>query len=254
MDDQDVPVKLADRSASIYNAANWESLRRGVANGQFTAVEIKAFYVLGLLFEIYASVDCLLKASSPTRNDHPLAPQVFASGGMYLPAFGIFASGAELIGRCLTGNETTDGYGNLKVGFHYLAKPDLVPLLSAIPTEIEVVKTGRSYSIQDLIDLRHYAAHGQATVGEKDISGKKVPKTDLPGIERGLFSKLPDKTGRAIDIYWEALLTDVEHCRRLAKARIDPYANRIDPLKHVIDYFSLRPYQSAGSLFSRFNW
>jgi len=49
MDDQGVPVKLADRSASIYNAANWESLRRGVANGQFTAVEIKAFCVLGLL-------------------------------------------------------------------------------------------------------------------------------------------------------------------------------------------------------------
>jgi len=255
MNGRDVPVSLADPNATVYNASEWKSLQNSVANSQFTHVEIKAFYVLGLILEICESVDCLLKANSLSKNGHPLAYQVFASGGRYLPSFGIFASGVELLGRCLTGNETVDVNENLNVGFHYLAKPNPAPLLNDIPMGIDVVKTSRSYSIQDLIDLRNYAAHGQSTVSEKDANGKKrIPKSNLPGIERELFGKLPHKMGQAIDIYWLALVNDVEHCRRLAKARIDPYNNRIGPLHHVISYFGQIPYQSAGSLFNKFDW
>jgi hypothetical protein len=196
-----------------------------------------------------------LKGSSSLKNSHHLVYQIFASGGRHLPAFGIFASGIELLGRCLTGNETTDVNENLNVGFHYLTKPDPAPILNNIPKGIEVVNTNRSYSIQDLIDLRNYAAHGQSTVGEKDTtSGKRGPKSILPGIGRDLFDKFPDRMGKAIDVYWIALLNDGEHCRNLAKARIDPYNNRIAPLKYVIDYFGQIPYQPAGSLFNRFNW
>ena len=255
MSNRGVPVSLADPDASVYNAVEWKGLQDSIANSQFTPVEIKAFYVIGLILEICASVDCLLKASSLSENDHPLAYQVFTSGGRYLPAFGVFASGVELLGRCLTGNETPDVNENLKVGFHYLAKPDPAPLLKNPPINTQVVMTSRSYSIQDLTDLRKYAAHGQSTVGEKDASGKKlVPKSHILGIERDLFGKLPGKMGHAIDVYWSALLNDVGHCRRLARARIDPYNNRIAPLQHVICYFGQIPYQSAGSLFSRFNW
>jgi hypothetical protein len=254
MNGRKVPVSLADPYASVYNDLEWRSLQASVANSQFTVLEIKAFYVIGLMLEVCASVDCLLKASL-SKNEHPLAYQVFTSGGRYLPAFGVFASGVELLGRCLTGNETAQVNENLKVGFHYLAKPTLTPLLTSIPMGTDVVITSRSYSIQDLIDLRNYAAHGQSTVGEKDASGRLVPKSNLPGIERDLFGRLPEKMGDAIQVYWhDALLHDVEHCRRLAKARIDPYTNRIGPLQHVIYYFGQIPYQSAGSLFSRFTW
>jgi len=254
MDIQAVPVRFADHNANVYNASEWESLRNLVANRGFTPVEIKGFYVLGLILEIFESVDCLLRMKSLSKNSHPLAHQIFTSGGRYLPAFGVFASGAELLGRCLTGNETISVNQNLNVGFHYLAQPNVVPLLDSIPMEIEVVHANRSYSIQDLIDLRHYAAHGQSTVAGKNISGNRDPKISLPGIERDLFVELPDKMGKAIDIYWIALINDKEHCRRLAKARLDPYNNRIGPLRHVISYFSKHPPQSAGSLFTRFKW
>jgi hypothetical protein len=255
MNDQRVPVIFKDRNATVYNALEWENLKISIANPGFTPVEIKGFYILGLILEICESVDCLLKTNSLLGNSHPLAYQVFESGGRHLPAFGIFASGVELLGRCLTGNKTTDVNKNLKVGFYYLAKPDPAPLLDNIPIEIDVVNTtSQSYSIQDLIDLRNYAAHGQSTVSEKDASGKKIPKNNLSGIERELFGKLPHKMGQAIDVYWMALVNDEEHCRRLAEARIDPYNNRSTPLKHVIAYFGQIPHQSAGSLFSRFNW
>lgn len=255
MNNREVPVFLADPNANVYNAAEWERLRTGVANAQFTAVEIKAFYVIGLILEICASVDCLLKANSLSENDHPLAYRVFTSGGRYLPAFGVFASGIELLGRCLTGNDTAQVNENLRVGFHYFARPDPAPLLNNIPVNTEVVATSHPYTIQDLIDLRNYAAHGQSTVGQKDATGRLVPISSPPGIERELFSQLPQKMGGAIQTYWlEGLLRDADHCRRLARARVDPYSNRIGPLQHVISYFGQRPHKSAGSLFDRFRW
>lgn len=254
MNNRGVPVNLSDPQAIVYNATEWKDLQDKVANILFTPVEIKAFYVIGLIFELCASVDCLLRANGLSENDHPLDYQVFASGGRYLPAFGVFASGIELLGRCLTGNDTPKVNENLRVGFHYLARPDPTPFLCNIPTNTEVVATSRSYTVQDLINLRNYAAHGQSTVGEKDASGKRIPASKLPGIERDLFGKLPEKMENAIDTYWAALQNDTEHCRRLAKARIDPYRNRVGPLQHVICYFAQLPYQSAGSLFHRFKW
>jgi hypothetical protein len=240
----------------MYNDIEWQTIRDSSSvNSQFTPLEIKAFYVVGLLLEICASVDCLLKANSISKNEHPLAHQVYNAGGRYLPAFGVFSSGIELLGRCLTGNETADVNENLRVGFYYIGTPNHTPLLHHIPmTEPVISATNRSYTVQDLIDLRNYAAHGQSVVGEKDPSGKRVPKNSLPGIERQLFVPLPQKLGDATDTYWARLQNNQEHCERLAKARIDPYRNRIDPLQHVISYFSQIPYPSAGSLFSRFQW
>ena len=55
MSDRNVPVSLAYPNANVYNAVKWESLRNSVANGQFTPVEIKAFYVIGLFLR-YAPV------------------------------------------------------------------------------------------------------------------------------------------------------------------------------------------------------
>lgn len=257
MNNRKVPIRLADPNANVYNATDWEQLRTGVANAQFTAVEIKAFYVVGLILEICASVDCLLKADSLSEDDHPLAYEIFRSGGRYLPAFGVFASGIELLGRCLTGNDTPQVNENLKVGFDYLASPNVKPRLSLKNTEAEktyVITTSRPYSIQHLIDLRNYAAHGQSTVAQKDAAGRRVPMSSPPGIERELFTPLPRKMGGAIGTYWASLLRDADHCRRLARARIDPYSNRIGPLQHVIRYFGQIPSPPASSPFDRFKW
>jgi len=253
MNNRKVPVSLADPNVNVYNAADWEQLRTGVANAQFTAVEIKAFYVIGLILEICASVDCLLKADIPSE-EHPFAYPVFRLGGRYLPAFGVFASGIELLGRCLTGNDTAQVNENLRVGFHYLANPNATPLLNNIPVNAEVVTTNRSYTVQDLIDLRNYAAHGQSTVGRRDATGRRVPMSNPPGIERELFTPLPQKIGGAIGTYWTRLQNDVDHCERLARSRIDPYNNRIGPLQHIVGYFGQIPYQPASSLFDRFKW
>jgi len=254
MNNRKVPFRLADPNTNVYNAADWEHLQTGIANAQFTAVEIKAFYAIGLILEICASVDCLLKADSPSENGHPLAYQVFSLGGRYLPAFGVFASGIELLGRCLTGNDTAQVNENLRVGFHYLASPDATPLLNNIPVCTEVVATSRSYTIQDLIDLRNYAAHGQSAVGQRDATGRLVPMSSPPGIEGELFTPLPRKMGGAVGTYWAKLQNDANHCTRLARARIDPYSNRIGPLQHVVGYFGRTPYQPASSLFDRFTW
>ena len=254
MNNRKVPVSLADPNAHVYNAEEWEQLRQGVANKEFTALEIKAFYVIGIILEICASVDCLLRANSLLADNHPLAHQVFMSGGRYLPAFGVFASGVELIGRCLTGNKIPQVNENLNVGFYYLAAPAPKPTLCNIPMNTEVVRTSRPYTVQDLIDLRNYAAHGQSTVGKKDTSGKWVPVSPPPGIERELFGRLPEKMGSAIETYWTGLQCDDKHCGKLANARIDPYSNRVGPLNHVIDYFGQKPYPAAGSLFYKFKW
>jgi hypothetical protein len=78
--------------------------------------------------------------------------------------------------------------------------------------------------------------------------------SNLPGIERELFSQLPQMIGNAIETYWTSLQQNTNHCKMLAKARVDPYNNRIDPLRYVISYFSNTPHQSAGSLFEKFKW
>lgn len=121
---RNVPVSLKDPYIPVYNADRWLELSKlaGV-NQEFTAVEIKSFYVIGLIVEICASVDCLLKANSLSETSHPLAVQIFNAGGQYLPAFGVLASGVELLGRCLTGNEKAQTNENLNAGFYYLVKP-----------------------------------------------------------------------------------------------------------------------------------
>jgi hypothetical protein len=60
---------------------------------------IKAAYVIGIIYCICESVSILL--SKPEKLKFT-----------YIPAYGEFASGVELLGRCLRGNHKT--YGNSK--------------------------------------------------------------------------------------------------------------------------------------------
>lgn len=230
-----VPVSLADPSVPVENATTWIELNNlAKGNPQFAVVEIKAFYAIGLIDDICQSVDWLLKSQDAWPNK-------------YLPAFALFASGVDLLGRCLTGNKTPDLEANLAIGFHYLAQPNPQPPAKNISTkdqeEMIVAKTEFfEYTVADLVALRHFAAHGQATTKKK-----------LRGIDLELMDTFPKLVGNAMETYWRGLQKDDEYCRRLGDAKFDPLSGREYPLKHILEYFSM-PGNSAGSLFYRFDW
>ncbi len=108
---RNVPISFANPYAVVDNADKWMALGKlAGALPDFTSLELKAFYVIGLIDDICQSVEYLLRAKD-------------AWPDKYLPAFGVFASGVDLLGRCLTGNTTPELQGNLAVGFRYLVEP-----------------------------------------------------------------------------------------------------------------------------------
>jgi hypothetical protein len=229
-----VPIELKDPNAPTDNAHLWKQLNQQAGgNKHFTPVEIKSFYVIGLIYDICTSVEWLLRAEDAW-------PQ------KYLPAFGVFASAVDLLGRCLTGNEASRMKDNLQIGFYYLLLPTNTPCPKLLPAGEEnkvVVRTAHApYSISALVALRHYTAHGQATV-----------RHQLPGVDSELLRPFPKMMGDAIDAYWEGgLKGSAEYCSRIGAAKLDPYSNRVEPLKQVYRYFSVM--KPAGSMFRSLDW
>ena len=231
---RNVPVSLFDPYALKDNSDMWLKLNlEAKGNRDFTPIEIKAFYVIGLISDICLGVDWLLKAPDAWPNK-------------YLPAFALFASGVDLFGRCLTGNSDPRLGDNLRVGFHYLARPNPQPPATAIsPTDLATIVVTINicpYTVQELVDLRNYSAHGQATV-----------KGQLPGLHCELLDTFPKLMGDAMEVYWKGLQTNKEYCNRMASAKLEPYSDRAEPLKHILDHFSVRE-NSIGSLFYGLNW
>jgi hypothetical protein len=210
-------ARLHNPRVSVNDASRWLKLR-DLANVSkvFAPVEIKAYYVFGLIYDTGLSVDWLLKAPNAWPNT-------------YLPALSVFASAIELLGRCLTGNTSDRVNENLRVGFFYLAHPtNIPPQISITDAEYQstVVKTrpGMSYRVADLVTLRHYGAHGQATT-----------RNALPNIDNELLETLRAPFGTAVETYWTGLQENDEYCTRMAQARVCAYANRAEPLRRVID-------------------
>ena len=226
------PPRFADVNVPVADAFKWEQLRAlADADPVFTPLEIKGYYLIGLIDDICQSVQCLLKAEK-------------AWPEKYFPAFGLFASGVDLLGRCLTGNRTLCVNENLRVGFWYLFHPSATPppkALSADKAAALLLSTPTlSYTVHDLVALRHYSSHGQAA--------SKV----LPSIDNQLLAQLPRPLGDAIETYWSALPNHAEYRRRLGDALIDPYANRAEPLSKTLRYF--QSGCAAGDLFYRLEW
>jgi hypothetical protein len=226
------PPRLADVNVSVINANKWERLKElACANHIFTPAEIKAYYVIGLIDDICQSVQCLVKADKGWPEK-------------YLPAFSLFASGVDLLGRCLTGNHTLNVNENLRIGFWYLFHPTREPPLRSLnpadATAVLVTTPYSSYTIENLVALRHYSAHGQAA-GD-----------NLPNVDNKLLEQFPRPIGDAIETYWTALQNNVEYCGRLGDSLIDPYANRAEPLSKTLHYFAQG--LAAGDLFYRLNW
>ncbi|MCJ7531886.1 MAG: hypothetical protein MUO64_12755 [Anaerolineales bacterium] len=114
---RDVPISLAESTVHFYNEGVWINLGKLAGISMlFTALEIKAFYMVGLLNEIFQCVEVLLHSEDAWETK-------------YLPAFSLFASGIDLFGRCLAGNSTFDLNSNLAIGFYYLVNHSaMIPL------------------------------------------------------------------------------------------------------------------------------
>jgi len=226
------PPRLASTSVFVQHANKWEHLKTMAgANPLFTPVEVKAYYVIGLIDDICQCVQCLVRGDKGWPEK-------------YLPAFSLFASSVDLLGRCLTGNRTLDVNANLRVGFWYLfhSIPDHPPRrLSPDNAKDKLFETPHfSYSVNDLVALRHYSAHGQAVAD------------NLPSVDSKLLERFPKQIGCAMETYWSTLQSNVEYCQSLGDALIDPYPDRVEPLRKTLDYFSRG--LAAGDLFYKLNW
>jgi len=117
-----VNVKLNTPTVPIPNwnqeATDWMSLNTAAhGNPDFYPLTVKAAYVIGVVHDICESVSHLLT--------HPNAKTT-----TYIPAYGVFASGIELLGRCVNGNSTTYGsVADLKTGFKWLVSSESVSRL-----------------------------------------------------------------------------------------------------------------------------
>ena len=226
------PPRFADVNVPVPEAFKWEQLKAlAHANPIFTPVEIKGYYLIGLIDDICQSVQCLVKADK-------------AWPEKYIPAFGVFASAVDLFGRCLTGNQTLCVNENLRVGFWYLFHPSKTPppkALSPDKASAVLVTTSISYTVDDLVALRHYSSHGQAA------------SKDLPSIDNQLLAQFTRPLGDSMETYWSGgLRNDTQYCRRLGNALLDPYANRAEPLRKTFRYFQAGC--AAGDLFYELDW
>ena len=135
-----VNVKLERPTTCVVDweaqARVWRDLNESVnGNPDFYPLTVKAAYILGIIYALCKSVDCLF---APGRLEHT-----------YLPAYGIFASGVELLGRCINGNtRATGSVRDLKTGFMWLKTPDF----SNVEESEVLITTGtRAYDIETLV-------------------------------------------------------------------------------------------------------
>jgi hypothetical protein len=221
-----VPVTLAV-DIDTGQDARWRALNNEIrGHPDFTPLTIKAAYVFGVIHDFCESVDWLLK--------HERAWPV-----TYLSAFGLCASGIELLGRCLRGNTGTRGcVQDLREGLEWLKSSS--PKAEA-PQSAVTVTSYTQYDVDLLETLRHFTLHGQAT---------KKPQPQLE-LDIELLDAFPWLIGNAMERYWDKLLNSTVYCERLAKANVIPL--RSEPIRKIWEFFSKKG-TSAGTPFYQFNW
>lgn len=211
----------------------WLELNKQVGgNPQFFPLTVKAFYVFGVMPSIFRSVSTLLTSSS-------------LQSTTYLPAYALFGSGIELLGRCIRGNPRTTGTsGDLRAGFRWLASPGL-DRFSEIPDDYELAQTmNGGYSIDHLVALRNFAAHGQAS----------LPK-DPPELDYLILQEFPSLISTGMEHYWAELQRKPAPCNALARASVAPYRNR--PIFDSLWAFSRDNegrYLAISEVFTKLDW
>jgi hypothetical protein len=224
-------------------AEQWLALNNEIGgNPKFYPLTIKAGYVLGVIHCLCDSVTILLNSPNTKRVS-------------YIPAYGVFASGIELLGRCLRGNSKTRGSGkDLSAGFKWLAScffVDYEDVYERVPTNIVLIQTGKyKYSINNLIALRHFAAHGQAT------SKEVAPGTfEFGFIDFEILEHMPHLIASGLEKFWKELMDSEDLCNKLAFAKV--IVLRGWPVLQSWRLFEVNErgkYHSVEDIFNRFNW
>jgi hypothetical protein len=198
------PPSPAFREEWSLHAPEWLGIARGVVSeGSFDALTIKALYVTGVIFHLCLAVNILLDPQN-------LTPTVF------YPAYAVFASAIELLGRCITGN-TTDRRTNtdLITGFKWLARPSANQYPTVDESTVLITTANFSYTIKGLVALRHFAAHGQA-----------ILRPDVADFDLLVLGELPPVLGAAVQEYLTGLTRDATMATNLARASIAPFQSR----------------------------
>jgi hypothetical protein len=227
-----IELKLSNPTTNIpswYTEADqWEQLNRDMGgNLSLSPLAIKAIYVIGVVFNICESVSYLLREEG------------FARQVSYVPAYGIYASSIELLGRSISG-EHLPHKSCLSSGLMWLCRPAFPNYLN-VGNQTGIIQTNqRQYSIEELKNLRNYAAHGQAV-------------SNYYNVDYEIIGKLHFLLKTAVSCYWNELKNNENLCNNLAKANIIPLRG-LPILKFIFLVNENHDYlQDIGDAFSKFD-
>jgi hypothetical protein len=234
----------------------WIELNKQInGNPAFSALTIKAAYVIGIIHQLCESITLLLK--NPAIKIHAwlmyeISEDVWST--TYLPAYLLFASSIEIMGRCIRGElkEGRRSADSLKTGFKWLKCPyfkntSLFSHNETIDDINPIITTKKAgYTLSDLVNLRNYSAHGQSGI----IITEKYLTRDLE-----LLAVLPILLADALETYWNLLQHDKEACHHLAYANISPFGGQ-PILKSWIIFESdqIGQHHSITEIFMDFDW
>jgi hypothetical protein len=235
-----INVKLQAPTVDIpgwnQEASEWMNLNATAhGNPGFYPLTVKAAYIVGIEHDLCESVSHLLT--------HPSVKTT-----TYIPAYGVFASGVEVLGRCINGNSTTHGnVADLKTGYKWLVSS----LYDAVPdTHVLITTNSYAYTIEMLVALRHFAAHGQAT-SRLTATGTY----QFGNIDYEILSKMPRIIADGLERYWNKLQNGESLCNKLAKANIIALRNwPIFRSWMLFEKDESGKYHSITEIFNRFDW
>jgi hypothetical protein len=230
-----VNVRLQTPTAAIpdwnHEAAKWTNLNTAAGGDPgFYPLTVKAAYVVGLEHDICESVSHLLK--------HPRVETT-----TFIPAYGVFASGVELLGRCINGDRGTSGSSHdLKTGFKWLVSPSYNTVSD---NDVVITTSDSAYTVEMLAALRHFAAHGQATSGIHQFGS----------IDHGILAQMPPLIADGLERYWSELQRDESLCNKLAEANIVGLRNwPVFRSWMLFEKDKSGKYPSITEIFNRFDW
>lgn len=229
-----VNLKLGDPTAALAawpdERSEWIALNRVIGGHPlFHPLTIKAAYVVGVVHQLCECVTFLLRApvQSIERQIHPWLgsqPARHPWQTTYVPAFSLFGSAVNLLGRCLRGNDDAARRSteDIEAGFKWLHTPRYDPVAidqaaygyHNVSVRSPLINTSaQSYTIEQLVKMRHYSAHGQAVA-----VGYRFPEADYE-----ILAKMPGLLAVGLEHYWAALVNYPDPCDRLARANIVAY-------------------------------
>jgi len=233
-------MKLANPTTPVPDwsrqAVGWEILNQQAGgNPDFFPLTVKAAYVVGVIHDICTSVTHLLKVPRQRLR------------ATYIPAYGVCASGIEVLGRCILGvADTGRSDQSLKTGFKWLHSSSY----AAIPDSHQLITTSSGiYSIETLAYLRHFAAHGQATVSPRSaIHG-------LPDIDLEILGHVPPLIADGLERWWNELQRSEDLCNALAKANVIAFRTwPVYKMWRLFERDAQGRYRTMTDIFTEFNW